>query len=51
MSISKESPKRKYIKRIGKETDFQIILNLKNKEEVETILKMFIYLAFGITAV
>jgi hypothetical protein len=46
--IPKESPKGKYIRKIGKETDFQIILNLNSKKEIETVLKMLLYLALDI---
>jgi hypothetical protein len=39
---------KQYIKEIGKPTDFKIILNLRNKKEVSTVLKLLIYLAFDI---
>jgi hypothetical protein len=39
---------KKYIRKIGKETNFQIILNLKDKNEIDIVLRMLVYLALDI---
>jgi hypothetical protein len=45
MNISKG---KKHITNIGKETNFQIILNLKNKNEADIMLRMLLFLALDI---
>jgi hypothetical protein len=41
---------KKYIRKIGKKTNFQIIINCGNKKETDKILKMLIYLALDINS-